>query len=154
MEFKREMDKILSRKRQLEVGLSKQSKDHGRRVLKKVLMKVYETGMRAPLDSGILPNVLSKEFVDRFGSDTENTKQCINAVTGENSPVEGMLKNVPIRLKEKIAKLNFFVVEGSPFDVIVGDPTMENLKGVLDLENRVTSFGVDGAKIEIPMDPD
>lgn len=51
-------------------------------------------------------------------------------------------------------KLNFLVEEGSPYDVIVGDPTMEILEKVLDFGNRVASFVVTGDKIGIPMEPD
>lgn len=61
---------------------------------------------------------------------------------------------MPVHLDENVVKLTFLVVEGSPYDVIVGDPTMETMEGVLDLGNQVASFVVDGDKIEIPMEPD
>lgn len=63
-------------------------------------------------------------------------------------------KDVPVHLDERVMKLNFLVVKGSPYDVMLGDPVMEIVEGVLDLVNRLASFVVNGDKIEIPMEPD
>lgn len=102
----------------------------------------------------VVPNVLSKEFVHRLWIEDDKTKRGITAVTGEKSPVVGMLKDVVVHLDEKVVNLIFLVVEGSPFDVIVEDPTTQTMEGFLDLGNRVSSSVVDGEKIEIPMEPD
>lgn len=65
-----------------------------------------------------------------------------------------MLKEKPINLDERIVKLCFLVVQSSPYDVIVSDPTMKSMEGVLDLEHRVSSFLIDGDKVEIPIEHD
>lgn len=65
----------------------------------------------------------------------------------------GMIKDVLMNIDVKVVKINFLVVQGSPLDVIVGDPAMEIMEGVLNLVNRVASFIVDGDNIEIPMEP-
>lgn len=109
------------------------------------------TEARAVLDSSAVPHILSKEFEGRLGIEPDKTKRRITAVTGEKSPLVGMLKYVPVSLDEKDVKLNFVVVKGSPYDVTVGNPTMESLERMLDLEHHVASFVVDGDKIEIPM---
>lgn len=63
----------------------------------------------------------------------------------------GMLKDVPVHLEEKIMKPIFFVVEGLPYDVIFGVPTMEGVEGVLDLGNFVSTFFIGFNKVEIPI---
>lgn len=67
IEAKREMVKILSAKSSLKVGVAGETKDHGKRIIKTILVKVYGTEARNLLDSGAVPNVLSKEFVERLG---------------------------------------------------------------------------------------
>lgn len=62
-----EMDKIFSGKSSLKVGIAGRDRDHGRPVLKTILVKLYGTGAIALLDSGVVLNVLSKEFVYRLG---------------------------------------------------------------------------------------
>lgn len=39
----------------------------------------------------------------------------------------GMIKDVLIHLDDKVVKLNFLVVQCSPYDVIVGDPKMKRI---------------------------
>lgn len=71
VEVKREMDNMFSGKSQLKVGVSGSDMDHVRLQLKTILVKVYGTGAGAPLDSGAVPNVLCKDFVDRLGIEPE-----------------------------------------------------------------------------------
>lgn len=138
----------------LKIGVAEGNKDHGRRVLTTILVKIFGTAVRALLVSRTVPNVLSKEFVDRLGVDAEKTKRRITGVPEEKTPVFGILKDVPVHLDEKVVRMTFPVVEGLPYDVIVGDLTMETMEGVLELGNGFASFFVDGDKIELPMEPD
>lgn len=54
------MDRNFSGKGKLKVGLAEWNKYHGRRVLNKILVKIFGTEARALLDPGAVPNVLSK----------------------------------------------------------------------------------------------
>lgn len=95
-----------------------------------------------------------KEFVHRLRIEPDKTNRLIIAVTGENSTFVGMLKDLPVYLDQKVVKLNFLFVDGSPYEVIVGDPIMEILQGVLDLGYREESFSIDGQRVEITMELD
>lgn len=55
---------------------------------------------------------------------------------------------------EKKVNLYFLVVERLPYDVNIGDPSMEELKVVLDLGNRVASLVIDGKVVQLSPDPD
>lgn len=103
------------------------------------------------MDSGGARNVLSKEFVCRLGIEHDPTKRRIMAVTGQKSPVVRILRDVVIHLAEKFVKLSLLLIEGSQYEVIVGDPTMEGIRGALDLGNRVASAVVQGEKVDVPM---
>lgn len=75
-------------------------------------------------------------------------------MTGKKSPVVRMLKDASIQIGNRKAKLNFLVIEGSPYDVIIGDPTREIISGVISFGNQVASFIIDSEKVEILMELD
>lgn len=100
-------------------------------------MKVYGTEARDVLDPGAVPIVLSKGFVDRLVFELDKTERRINAVMGVKSPVVGIDKELHINLDENVVKLSLVVVQGSPYDVIVGYQTMESMEGILDMGHRV-----------------
>lgn len=72
--------------------------------------------------------------------ESDKTKSRITAVTCQKSSVVVMLNDVPIHFRQKIMKLSFLVLEGYLYKVIVGEPTVENISGVLDRRDRVASF--------------
>lgn len=47
------------------------------------------------------------------------------AINGQNSEVIGTLKGAPLKLGSKKITIDFLVVDQSPYDVILGDSTME-----------------------------
>lgn len=67
-----------------------------------------------------------------MGIEPRKTNQRITTIAEENSPIVGMLKDVPSHLDDAVVKIDLRVVEGSPYDVIVRDPTMYDLKEVND----------------------
>lgn len=50
-----------------------------------------------------------------------------------NAQVVGILEDVPVAFGDLFASVDLLVVEGSPFDEIIGDPTMKDLGWILDL---------------------
>lgn len=128
--------------------------NQGRRVLKTTLAKRYGTEAHALLDSDAIPNVISNKFVTKLELDVEKTTRRITVATGVKLQVVAILQDVPAWFDTMKVKLNFLVVEGLPYDVIIGDPTMEELKAVLDLANRVATFDIDGDAVQLPLHPD
>lgn len=113
-----------------------------------MLVKVYETGARAWLDTGAVTNVLSCNLKIRLGLDAEQTTRSMTVATGAKYYVVGVLGELPLILDQKKVKLDFFlVVDGLQYVVIIGDPSMEELKVVLDLDGRIASFVIDGEAV-------
>lgn len=101
-----------------------------------------------------MPNVLSNDLVARPVAEPEGTIRTISEVTGNKSLVLGILRNVPLQLAERFVNLDFLVVDGSPYDVIIVYISMEGLRGVLVICNMLASFTIDDEVIQVPMEPD
>lgn len=93
------------------------------------------------MDSGAVPNVLSKLLVQILSLVPCKTHKNITVSTCTKSLVVGILTEFPVKFGDFTVKLYFLVVDGSTFDVILGDPSMEEFKCVIDfvkLQVRVT----------------
>lgn len=71
--------------------------------------------------------------------------------TGARDPIIGVLKNDSTNFGDSTVRLDVLVVYGSPFQDIIGDPTMENMKEALDLGICLTHLKIDGKKVTIPI---
>lgn len=72
--------------------------------------------------------------------------------TGESCTVVGALKEVPISFGDSNTFLDFLVVEGAPFEAIIGDPSMEDINGILYLGLRQAHY-IDGSEVTIKITP-
>lgn len=102
------------------------------------------------MESGATRNVLSKDLVQRLLLVLLETRNNITIATGITSPVVGILKVVPVKYGEVVMSLDFIVVHGSPLEVMVGDPGMEQLKGTIDLGNRRVRLMKDVHTVFVP----
>lgn len=82
------------------------------------------------------------------------THKCINVATGVKSPVVGMITDDRVKFRELVVSLEFIVVAGSPFEVIIEDQNMEGLKGVIDIGNRQLCITKDQGTVVIHFLPD
>lgn len=151
-ESKREIGRLFSARGGAKGGkVQGIAEENGRRVLKVEKVEVYGSKAFALMDSGAVPNVFSKVFVQRLSLVPRETHKNITVATGTKSPVVGILTEVPVKFGDLVVNLYFLVVDGSPFDVIVGDPAMEELKGVIDLGNRQVRLTKEQKKVLIPL---
>lgn len=74
--------------------------------------------------------------------------------TVAKSPVVGAVGSVPIYFGDMVVELDFLVVEGSPLDVIIGDPTIKYLQGVIYIGKRVVQLTNIEHTVEFPLEPD
>lgn len=151
---RKQIDRLFSGKPSVKVSLTTEKKVRGVTALKTVQLTAYDTGMRALLYSGAVPNVISKEAADKIGVQLEDTKRAIMGITGHKTPVLGLLKEVPINIGGRTTNLDFLVMAGSSYNLIISDPDMEALHGVLDFGNRTASFTIDGETVQVPLEPD
>lgn len=48
----------------------------------------------------------------------------------------GVLKEIPVRFRQNVAKSEVLVVDGSPVDLIIGYPAMAEVQALLDLVSQ------------------
>lgn len=65
----------------------------------------------------------------------------------------GILKEVPVAFRGLFVSVYFLVVEGSYFDVIICDPTMEDLERIIDLGRWKVSLIKGNKYVGLPFIP-
>lgn len=127
----------------------------GPRVLRVVQGKVHGLNTWALLDTGAVPDILSLSFSQRLSLRFTSTTKCITVANGQICATVGIVQDVPISFLDKTLRLKFLVVKDSPFDVIVGIPTIERrLRAILDYDKLQVRMTIDGAKVELPLEQD
>lgn len=101
-----------------------------------------------------VPNVLRNAVTSRLGTKTGKENRRTTNVTGKKFHAVRILKNVPVQIVDRTVKLSFPFIEGSPYEVIIGDLTMESMNGVLRFDSRVALLIIAGDKIETAMERD
>ena len=66
----------------------------------------------------------------------------------------GILKDVPNTLWDATVHLDFLVVDGIPFDVIIGPPSLEDLQACLDLGKQLVKVTAGDKTVKINLDLD
>lgn len=67
------------------------------------------------------------------------------------SPVHGILKDVPISFGQVVEPIYFFVIEGSPYKMIIGHQTMCKMNGVIDCGKHCFCLVKDVEHVTIPL---
>ena len=106
------------------------------RRLRLVTVKVYGTEAQALLDSGAVPNIILPKLASKLCLSPQPTEKHITVADGANAPCLGSLHQIPTSFGEVIVKLDFLVVKGRPFDVIIGLLTLEGLQACIDLRKQ------------------
>ena len=122
------------------------------RVLELVALKVYGTKAWGLLDTGAVPNVISVELVKALSLTHDFKPKGITVANGVNCPTLGSVKNVPISFDGETLHMDFLAVEGSPFDIVIGIPTMALLRTKLDFERQVVRMTINKRTLEVPLE--
>lgn len=115
VEEKKGISRILATRTKIKVQMVLgTSKDHKKRFLKVVRLKLYGSEAYAMMNYGAIPNLMSKKIEERLCAKTEEATRTIYMATGNKSPVVGMLKTVPVYCAEMAVDSDFLVVDGYP----------------------------------------
>ena len=115
---RKEMKRLLSRR----LGRSRGFAGHMdvvQRRLHVVTVQCYGTDAQALLDSGAVPNIMSPHRMKRLSLTPDITKKHINVADGKSSPCVGLLGQVPFSFGGLVNKMDFLVVTGTPYDMIM-----------------------------------
>lgn len=103
------------------------------RKLHMVSVKVYGSDVRALLDTGALPNIMSHRLCEESHLNPSENLRRIKVADRATARVWGELKGVLVTFDTLTANLTFLVVADFPFDLIIGAPNLEVLGARLDM---------------------
>ena len=119
------------------------------RHLKVVAVRVFRTNVQALLDTGAVPNLLSTSLAYELGLTVKPTTKNITVINGKRSICRGLVENVPVSFAGIRVSMDFLVVDGMLFDVIIRSPALESLHAQLDLGQK---FSVGDLSAELNLD--
>lgn len=122
--------------------------------LKVVSHKIYGTNTWAVLDCGVFPDIMSANIMKSLSLSRTKSYKVIAVADELSCPTYGALKGLPVSFGELLVQMDFLAVHGSPFDLIVGTPTVEELKAKIDLGQQIVRLSTKEGNIEIPLQPD
>lgn len=88
--------------------------------------------MEALSDSEAVSNILSADLSHDPSLETLSAYENITVADGTTTIVRGALHDVPDKFGSTRIPLKFLIVEKSPFDVIIGCLTLEQLGSCID----------------------
>ena len=124
------------------------------RRLKVVSVLVYGTETQALLDSGAIPNLMSDRLAVLLFLSPEATTKKITVADETAAKVHGTVGKVPVSFAGLKNQLDFLVVEGNSFDVIIGCLALEELQGCLDLGQQQVTITVNGKIFQLGFEYD
>lgn len=128
--------------------------NHARIILKVTRLNFYGRKAYTLMKSGAIPNLMSKKIVERLYVKPEEATRTITVGTGDKSPVVKMLTAVRVAFADMVVDLELLVVDGFTLDVVIGDPKMEHLPGIIEIEKRTVRFSSEIHTVELSLDPD
>lgn len=114
---------------------------------------------KALLDTGTVPNLISEKVCERLSFRTDQKLLGLTVTDGERTRSIGVVLDLPIFFDNRHVSMNSGAMGSPPFDVTIGVPTLEDLRGCLGFGvQQVTLFvgdikaclSFDYAIIEVP----
>ncbi len=91
-------------------------------------VQVYSESSMALFDSGAIPNVMSHKMVRKLHLRMQPTYSSIKAANCASKKCMGTLNEVPIIMGELAIPMDFLALEETPYDILIGLPTMIQLR--------------------------
>eukprot|EP00737_Agarophyton_chilense_P002013 gb/GEZJ01002278.1/.p1 GENE.gb/GEZJ01002278.1/~~gb/GEZJ01002278.1/.p1 ORF type:complete len:592 (+),score=68.54 gb/GEZJ01002278.1/:824-2599(+) len=110
-------------------------------------LKGIATDASALLDSGAVPNLLSWEMCNQLTLAPSPTSRRVIVADGSAADVLGCVKGVSISFRKIGVPLDLLVVKNTPFDVIIGCPTLEALQAQLVFSRQQVSLTIGAEEV-------
>ncbi len=93
-----------------------------------VRVEVYSESTMEFFDSGAIPNIMSHKMVKKLHLRMHPTNRSIKVANCASEKGVGTLNEVPISLGELAVRMDYLVLEETPYDILIGLPTMIQLR--------------------------
>ncbi len=119
------------------------------------LLKAYGKEMYTLLDSGGIPNIVSRSLADRLHLSPLTTSRRIQGVAGHVEGKLGVVEDVPVDFDGAIVPINFLVSSDCLYNFIIGLPTLKKLKARMDFYRGVVKmkYGREEVKMNLGQEP-
>ncbi len=98
---------------------------------------MYSESTMALFDSGAIKNVMSHKMVKKLQFRMQTTNRSIKFASCVSEKCVGIFDEVPISLGELKVPMDFLVLEENPYDILIGSPTMIQLRARPDYYRMV-----------------
>lgn len=122
------------------------------RRLKVVKIKVYGMDSEALMDSGAVPNLISERLCNILSLPFDRRSVGLTVADGQRASSAETISDIPVSIDSLHISMDFYVMESPPFDVIMGVPTLEALRGCLDFGLRQVSLFAGDTKAVLPFE--
>lgn len=151
VEAKKQIERLLSPRVQKVSVLSVTGNTPGKKGLELANLGVYGSESYAITKSGAMPNVMFNTFVKRLPLTLDESNRRVTTAPCVKSPVDCILKYVPTSFSRVVEPIDFLVIEGRPYEMIIGHTRLRKLKCVIDCGKKCFSLVKDGEKVTIPL---
>ncbi len=109
-----------------------------------VRVQVYSESTIALIDLGAIPNVMSHKMVKKLHLRMQPTNRSIKVANCASENCMGTLDEVPISMGELAVPMDFLILEETPYDILIGLPTMIQLRARPDYYRMVLKIHYGG----------
>lgn len=124
-----------------------------RRLFKVVSLKAYGTKSWTLLDSGPVPNIVFTDLMNSLSLSLMKSKKGTTVAIGLNCPTYGSHKEIPISFGNVVVPMDFLLIHGSPFEIIIGIPMIESLMAQIDVGKQVSRLCMNKGAVQLLLEP-
>ncbi len=102
-----------------------------------VRVQVYSEPMMALFNSDAIPSIMSHKMVKKLHLRMQPTNRSIKVANCASEKCVGTLNEVPISMGDLVVPMDFLVLEDTPYDILIGLPTLIQLRARSDYYRMV-----------------
>eukprot|EP00172_Hildenbrandia_rubra_P002482 Plantae.Rhodophyta-Hildenbrandia_rubra.ctg3341.p1 GENE.Plantae.Rhodophyta-Hildenbrandia_rubra.ctg3341~~Plantae.Rhodophyta-Hildenbrandia_rubra.ctg3341.p1 ORF type:complete len:780 (+),score=121.43 Plantae.Rhodophyta-Hildenbrandia_rubra.ctg3341:795-3134(+) len=114
--------------------------------------EIFGLKIHVLLDSGAIPNIMSKTLADRLNVEVVESSRKLTVANGEGARSVGIVENLPVTFDSAPVAISFLALEATPFDLLLGMPTLVALQARMDLAAQVVTLNISGKKVILPLE--
>ena len=113
---------------------------------------VYGQPVNVLIDSGAVGCIISKRFLEKVGRDIEaSTNVRIIDVTGQKTAPLGMVRQVPIQIRDIKVHMDMIVTNSSEYNVLLGNEWLKKVNANIDYAQSRITVKYEGIQQQIPI---
>ena len=92
------------------------------------------------LDTGVLRTVMSTKFEQKWNIEITLTERRFIAANGSSNSCDGIVRNFPLVLNEKVVGKSFMIMNKVLFDDVIGDLNQGKMSEKMDRDSHTVRF--------------